>query len=58
MERRYTVEIKNLSTGRVKRVVDILAHSKAQAREYAKTIYKVGRYANTTLGKATEYIYQ
>lgn len=58
MERRYEVEIKYLSTGKVKRTVDILAHSKKQAREYARVIYKVGRYGNTTLGKATEYIYQ
>ena len=58
MEKRYQVEIKRLSTGKVKEVVDILAHSKAQAREYARIIYRVDRYANTVVGKATEYVYK
>ena len=58
MERRYLVEIKRLSTGTVKEIVDVLAHSKSQAREYAKTIYVVGRYGNTVVGKATEYVYK
>ena len=58
MERRYLVEIKRLSTGTVKEIVDILAHSKAEARENARIIYKVSKYANTVVGKATEYIYK
>ena len=58
MERRYLVEIKRLSTGTVKEIVDILAHSKEQARENARIIYRVGRYANTAVGKATEYVYK
>ena len=57
MERRYLVEIKRLSTGEVKEVVDIFAHSKKQAREYARIIYGVNKYYNTIIGKATEYIY-
>ena len=58
MEKRYLVEIKRLSNGKVKEVVDILAHSKAQAREYARIIYRVSKYANTVVGKATEYVYK
>ena len=58
MEKRYQVEIKRLNTGKVKEVVDILAHSKAEARKYARIIYRVNKYANTVIGKATEYIYE
>lgn len=57
MERRYLVEIKRLNTGEIKEVVDIFAHSKSQAREYARIIYGVNKYYNTVIGKATEYIY-
>ena len=57
MEIRYLVEIKRLSTGKVKEVVDVLAHSKSQAREYARIIYRVNKYSNTVIGKAAEYIY-
>lgn len=58
MEKRYKVEIKRISTGKVKEIVDILAHSKSQAREYARIIYRVNKYANTIVGKAIEYDYE
>lgn len=58
MEKRYLVEIKSLSTGKVKKIVDILAHSKNEARNYARIVYGVSRYGNTVVGKAMEYIYE
>lgn len=57
MERTYDVEIKYLSTRKVKEIVPIRAHSKKQAREYCTIIYRLGKYSGKIVGKAYEHKY-